>query len=169
MNAAPTPPSQTRRNFTLVFLALIGLAVGATFFTFRHFAREGFAKRRSESRENIRELALRLRTLDPVPEDVETAALHFPQDKPLLTSPSWPDQPGYFFVPEVRVSSDPPSTLLLYENVPMGKQKIGRWIARADGEVEEVSEAEFQQRLNAQRSAWEVSGRPFHPRLLRVP
>jgi hypothetical protein len=160
----PAPPQ--RRNFTLFFLALIGIVVVATFFTFTYFQRQGLAKRRAESRENLREIARRLRSLDPIPEEPAVLILRESSDKNLLTSPSWPDQPGYFFIPGVR-STDPPATLLAYENIPPGKRKIARFVATLDGEINELSDADFQCRLDEQTEAWKKDNRPLRPRLLR--
>ena len=43
----------------------------------------------------------------------------------------------------------PASTLLLFENVPMEKQKLGRLVARLDGSVEQLTELQFEAQLDA--------------------
>jgi uncharacterized protein YbgA (DUF1722 family) len=58
--------------------------------------------------------------------------------------------------------ADPPDTILIYENVPPEKRKLGRLVARADGSIEQLSETQFEERLNALKSRFAEQKRTWN-------
>ncbi len=158
-----------RRNFTLFFILALGAAAAGTFFVFSSYARSSVKTRRDASRANLQALAGALSayaTGGAYPQDPAPAlAIVLPEQR---INPSWPEGPGYVYVSGVS-KNDPPETLLLYENVPPQKARMGRLVSLLNGEPRQLEEPAFQERLRAQEELWRASGRRWNPQLLPIP
>jgi hypothetical protein len=171
-SAAPPSGAKEKRRpkFIFFFLLFVGICSAAGFLTLRYAAQQGVASRREQSRGHLQALGNILAAR------AATAAGQFPgsvaglidaQDAGLAVNPSWPDEDGYIYVTGVR-ASDPPESLLLYENVPPEKRKIGRLVLRLDGSIELLAEGAFQQRLKAQEIARAAAERPWRTETIAV-
>ena len=174
MSSAPSASSAVknprRPNFVIFFLIFVGVCGFAGFMTLRYAAKSGVAARREQSREHLLALGKLLS------ERVSRAERSYPHDfaglidashADLTVNPAWPDEAGYIYVTGVR-SDDPPDSLLLFENVPPEKRKLGRLVLRLDGKVELLTEDQFQQRLDAQRMSREAVQRPWRTEAVAV-
>ncbi len=157
------PPAVKKSNFVIFFLIIVGICGAAGFLTLRYVALQGVAARRAQSRERLlamgKLLADRANTNEGRYPDKIDEVLGAHQTE-LATNPSWPDEAGYVYVTGVR-NSDPPESLLVYENVPPEKRKIGRLVLRRDATVELLTEDQFQKRLSDQESRASAQQRPW--------
>jgi len=145
-------PPGTRRNFTLFFILVIGICAVVTFVVFRSYARSSIDQRREVNRANLSLIAaaLKARAMEgQLPSTLarDAVATH------VLINPSWPEQAGYMYVTGARLS-DPAETILLFENTPAQKQKLGRHALRMDGRVEVLAETALQEKLAQQQNFW---------------
>lgn len=157
-----------RSHFTLYFILVTGAAGLASFFVFRNTALSGLNERREASRANLAAMVRGLKTYSEFPGDLWALHPGCIRDAVTFVSPSWPESAGYVYVAGAR-AGDSPDTIVVYENVPDGKQKLGRQAATLDGKVLTMTEAQFQERLKAQQAAWNAQGRawrlvPVQPR-----
>jgi len=150
-----------RRNFLVLFLLITGIIGAGFFFGLRYSAASGIAERKSEIRRNLNRMLLALTTYaqnnaGAFPDDIVTLFPKYVSDPEIFVNPSWPDEIGYMYVTGVCTGSVPDSsdTLLIFENVPPEKRKLGRLVVQLDGKVEQLTEPQFQERLTALKARW---------------
>lgn len=159
-----------RRNFTLILIGILGLVSIGVFVTFSYFARTGFHERRDISRANLITMARALKTYaldnnNQFPYDPHVLTDKYGCDGNTFINPSWPDACGYMYVsgfnPMIESTGTTlwQDTILLFENVPESKQKLGRLVATLDGEIHLWHEELFQKRLAQQKNLSETQGR----------
>lgn len=154
-----TSGAPARRNFTLYFILLLGVISAITFYYFTAYARSSVEHRKEINRSNLAAIgaALKKHALDErLPADLPAGTLP-PQT---FTNPSWPEQAGYMLVTGVRLT-DAPETILVFENTPPAKRKLGRHVLTLDGRIEVVSEDRLQERLDALQFKWKAESRPW--------
>jgi hypothetical protein len=153
-SAAPS----TKQNFLAIFLIVVGLIGGVFFFGLRHFAAVGIAERKSENRAHLSKLVQAFKSYaqdsgGAFPDDPLAVYPKLVDDIDVFVNPSWPDDSGYVYVRGIR-QADPTDTIVLFENVPTEKRKLGRLLAKLDGTIEQLTEAQFQEKLKAQEACW---------------
>ena len=152
-----------RRNFALLFIIALLLASAATFAVFTYVARTGKAQRREVSRANLIKMHEALqayaRENGRFPDDLSALQPRFLQAEDVI-HPAWPERPGYMYVAGVQ-SVDPPESVLVFENLPERKVKLGRLAVTLQGQVQELNEADFQQRLSAQELRYKEKKRAW--------
>lgn len=158
----------SRRNFTLYFI-LVMLAISAgVFFSFRGMMRNSVAERREVSRAHLQAIYTALQRFaapennGAFPDQLQALYPKFISDGETFFHPAWPERPGYVYVPGVR-SIDPPTTIIVYENIPTGKQRLPRLVLLLDGSIQSLEESEFEKRMAAQASLWQGEKRPWQP------
>jgi hypothetical protein len=155
-SATPSPHPPKRFNFAVPFILVSGLLGIAGFLLLRSTAQSGVAERKNESRANLALMAQLLKAAG-YPDDPNAAIASHPE---AAINPSWPEQIGYVYVSGIH-STDPESSVVLFENVPPEKQKLGRLVARLDGTVELLTEGALQERLHAMEARWSAEHRPW--------
>lgn len=155
---ASCPRPQKRFNFAVPFILVSGVLGIAGFLVLRGAAQSGVAERKNESRAHLALLGQLLQSAGYPDDPAATIAPH-----PEATiNPSWPDQVGYVYICGIQgAGKDTPETVVLFENVPPEKQKLGRLALRVDGSVELLTESALQERLRAMESRWSVDHRPW--------
>jgi hypothetical protein len=160
-----------KRNFLVLFLLVTAVIGGGFFFGLRYSAASGIAGRKKEIRANLGRIVAALKTYSQtaggnglLPDDPLAVYPKFIDDPEVFVNPSWPDEIGYSYVTGVRTGAetDAPDTILIYENVPPEKRKLGRLVARADGSIEQLSETQFEERLNALKSRFAEQKRTWN-------
>ena len=164
--ASPPPP---RRNFVIYFMAIMLVMSAITFVAFTYVARSSKAQRREISQKNLQEIhhALKSFAADPqnkqqYPAEIQTLAPKHLNNPDVFSHPAWPNRAGYVYVPGVQ-SSDPPETIVVYENVPAGKEKLGRLTLSLNGEVHMWDEVDFKSKIMAQEALWKSQNRSWQP------
>ena len=114
------------------------------------------AERRAYSAKNLAEMGKLLLAAD-FPDDPNALLAAQPA---LVINPSWPEQVGYVYVRGTK-ATDEPGTIVLYENVPPEKRKIGRQVLLRSGSVEMCTEDDFQKRKQEQEKRWSAERRPW--------
>jgi hypothetical protein len=167
----PHTTEKPRRNFLLYFMGLMLLATAATFICFTHVARISKAERSEASRKNLLAFHQALKSFSEAPqntgqfpEDLKALYPQYLKNADVFFHPAWPDRDGYVYVYGVKprgANADSADTILVFENIPPGKEKLGRLILFLSGEVHMWAEAEFQSRISAQESVWKSQGRSW--------
>ena len=92
------------------------------------------------------------------PDDPHILYDKYVTDLNTFTSPLWPDETAYTYVSGVQ-KSDAPTTILLIENAPAQKARMGRHVLMLDGHIEHLLDTEAASRLSAQEEKWKAAGR----------
>jgi hypothetical protein len=167
MTAASKPLHSPR--FLIVFVAAL-LAVGAlAFYGFSTFQTQAAALRQKQSWLNLIVMRNELNAF------AHEHGGHFPtalnEWLPNVPSaqrinPAWPDEPGYVYIPGAALGDNPEDTILIYENTPARKRKLGTFALRNDGCVDRFSDAELGARLDRQKRSWKLKERLWSPELI---
>jgi|GEM_PF-2552022 len=159
-------------RFAIVFMLLLAGISAGIYVGFSRFQRGMAGERKEASARNIVVIAkaltayaakhdglyperIGLLTRDELPDD--TVFIHW----------AWPDRAGYIYSPGVRSDDAPDQTLLVYENVPERKRKLGIQALLASGKIVTLEEAEFTDRVKKQEAAWKQTGRIWLPEEMR--
>jgi hypothetical protein len=163
----------SRRNFTLYFI-LVMLAISAgVFFSFRGMMRSSVAMRSEVSRAHLQAIYTALKRCaapenkGAFPDDLQALYPKFISDGATFIHPAWPERPGYVYVSGVR-PNDPPTTMIVYENIPESKQRLPRLVLMLDGSILSLEEGDFEKRLTSQASLWQGEKRPWQPRPVNI-
>jgi len=172
--AAPTDAPSPRRNFTLYFILAMGIISVGVFFSFRSTMRSSLAERRETSRTHLQTIYNGLKAFAAIPEnntafpaELQSLFPKFIADGETFFHPAWPEQPGYVYISGVR-PSDLPATIVVYENIPPGKERLQRLVLNLDGSILSLNEADFQQRLALQASLWQGEKRQWQPQPVNI-
>jgi hypothetical protein len=155
----PRTPSGLQKHFTLLFMLAMLLAGVAIFVAFTNAARTSKAERRETSAANLTAMfhALKAYSKDNggnYPQQLTVLHPRYIPDASTFIHPSWPERIGYVYVSGFKDENvHDPETILIYENVPEGKEKLGRQVLTSDGQVHVWNEADFQQRIRAQQAS----------------
>ena len=151
----------------MIVFVLVLLAVSAlVFFEFSHYQRAKSELRRKASVLSLLRLEMLLEQFAQAHNGqypahasaiLETAATDLD-----LSHPSWPEQSGYVYVTGIRLS-DEPATIVIYENVPERKRKLGFQVLRVSGKVDWLSQDDFAAALRDQEERWSKKGRVWKP------
>ena len=155
-SADKTPHKPRHFNFAIPFIVVSGLLGIGGFLLLRSTAQNGVVERRAYSAKNLHELGKLLENAG-FPDDPNTLLNAQPG---LAINPSWPEQVGYVYVRGTK-ATDEPTAIVLYENVPPEKRKIGRQALLRNGTVEMFTEDEFQKRKQQQEQRWSADHRPW--------
>ena len=160
--SSPPPP---RRNFVIYFMGIMLVASAITFVCFTYAAHTSKAQRREISLNNLRSIHQALKAFvddaenqKRFPTELKMLAPKYLKDENALSHPAWPNRAGYVYVVGVQIS-DPAETIFVYENVPAGKEKLGRLTLSLNGEVHMWDEAAFQALIAAQQALWKSQNR----------
>ena len=145
------------------FILGLLLVSAGVFFTFSHYQRRMFAQRRIQGAQNLTDIGHAIHKLalehgGRFPESTFEIEERFASEPVKLFSPSWPLQ-CYIYVFGAQSTDDAARTVLVYENVPGDKRKLGRQVLFLDGGVKVLSESEFEALIAAQQSRRKESGR----------
>ena len=172
--AAPTDAKSPRRNFTLYFILTMGLISAGVFFSFRSTMRSSLAERSEVSRTHLQAIHSALKSFaaasenkSAFPDELQSLYPKFITDGEMFFHPAWPERPGYVYIPGVR-PSDPPTTIMVFENLPPGKERLQRLALALDGSILSLNEAGFQQRLATQASLWQGEKRQWQPQPVNI-
>jgi hypothetical protein len=152
-------------RFAVLFVLALALVSTGVFLVFSHYQRVGAEERRELSAAHLARFKQFLNSY------AERHNGNFPERALIfqdalktddLIHPSWPEQPGYVYVTDAR-ASDEANTIVIYENVPERKRKLGFQILRRDGRIEWLSQQDFVSALQAQEALWKKSGRLWKP------
>ena len=170
MADAPSP----RRNFTLYFVLAMGIISVGVFFSFRSTMRSSLAERRETSRAHLQSIHSALKSFAALPEnhaafpdELQNLYPKFIADGETFFHPAWPERSGYVYVPGIR-PSDPPTTIVVYENIPPGKERLQRLVLNLDGSIATLNETDFQQTLMSQASLWQGEKRQWQPQPVNI-
>jgi hypothetical protein len=162
----PQSPPAPRRNFVIYFMGLMFVASAITFVCFTYAARESKAHRREISRRNLRTIHQALMAIaddaqnhGQFPDELQKLSPQYLKDENALSHPSWPDRAGYMYVSDVQKTDPAAETVIVFENVPAGKEKLGRLALTLNGEVHMWSEMEFQAKMTSQEARWKSLNR----------
>ncbi len=150
------PPKPKPFNFAIPFIVVSGLLGIGGFLLLRGTARSGVIERRGYSAKNLKEMGDLIKSAG-YPDDPNALLA----DRPgLAINPSWPEQVGYVYISKVK-ATDAADTMVLFENVPPEKRKIGRQVLLQSGNVELIPEDAFQTRLKELEARWSTEHRPW--------
>ncbi len=157
-------------RFAIVFMLTLAAISGGVFVAFSTYQRAMFTSRRETSAQNLTGIGAALKAYAAKNRGryPERAALLTPEYLPNagnLTHPAWPEQPGYVYIPGMR-TDDSTASLLVYENVPEYKRKLGIQALFSDGRIETLKEAEIEIKLKNQEEAWKRTGRVWMPEMM---
>jgi hypothetical protein len=162
---SPPPP---RRNFVIYFMGIMFVASAITFMCFTYAARESKAQRREFSQHNLHTIHQALNAFaddaqnhGQFPEELQWLAPKYLKDENALSHPSWPNRAGYMYVAGVQKSDPASETVIVFENVPAGKEKLGRLALTLNGEVHMWNENEFQVKMTSQEARWKSLNRTW--------
>ena len=157
-------------RFAIVFMLTLAAISGGVFVAFSTYQRAMFTSRRETSAQNLTGIGAALKAYAAnnggrYPERAALLTQEYLPDEHVLIHPAWPEQPGYVYIPGQR-AEDSPQTLLLYENVPEHKRKLGIQALFSDGRIETLKEAEIEIKLKNQEEAWKRTGRVWMPEMM---
>lgn len=153
-------------RFAILFVLALAVVSAATFFVFTHYQRQMAEERRAFSASRLAHFRTLLNGYAQLhsgnlPEHAFVFLEHL--DGKELIHPAWPEQAGYVYVGGAHSSTDNPASILIYENVPERKRKLGFQVLRLDGRVDWLSQQDFVSALQAQEAAWKKKGRVWQP------
>lgn len=154
-------------RFAIGFVLVLAVISGGVYLAFSNFQRQAAERRRMASQENLVEIhealsdyAAKNKGLFP-----ERAALLLPNyltNGRALINPAWPDETGYIYIPGAR-NDDSQDTILVYENVPARKRKLGIQVLIRSGSIYTMAESKFEEALKVQEEMWKRTGRVWLP------
>src|SRR5579862_89405 len=161
-------PSSNKRSpaFTVVFVLTLLLISAAVFVVFTHFQRTLAEERRTRSAQNLETLRDVIRAYaaghnGALPARAAEIATRVKSPEDLL-HPAWPNQPGYVYIPGAQ-PSDGDDSILIYENAPESKRKLGFQVLLVNGKIEALSRDAFLDVLSSQEEFWKQKGRFWSP------
>jgi hypothetical protein len=160
------PKAQRSPRFVILFVTVLLALSALIFWTFRAYQRAQAEARSAASVTNLSQLKeaidhWRNDKSGRYPTHVSELLEHAPLNLN-LTHPSWPDQPGYVYVTGVQ-ATDAPDSIVIFENVPERKRKLGYHVLRLNGKVDWLSREDFSQAIQAQEERWRASSRIWRP------
>ncbi len=158
-------------RFAILFLLTLAAASTLVFFAFSSYQRKMAAQRRDDSRANLETIdrAIRLYSKQnggAFPEHASRLTRDYLPNRGTFVNAAWPEQPGYIYIPGSIAANSTGAIILVHENVPERKRKLGIQVLFLDGRIGLLTEREFVDKLNAQESAWKSSGRVWSPEAL---
>lgn len=147
-------------RFSILFIGTLALISLSVFFIFKWAQSAAFTERREKSFQNLQAMGRVVEEFTKAhngqfPDTLEPLQEAFKNDPLKLVHPAWMDQPGYVLIPGVIRANDGDSAIVIYENVPEGRRKIGRQVLRANGQIEFLDDGAFEQRIREQRASFE--------------
>ncbi len=154
--------------FSILFMLTLAAIAFGVYLTFSTFHRNMAAQRKEASAKNLAGISTALNSYASkhdahFPERVSQLTREFLPDESILIHAAWPDRPGYIFIPGSRPDDDKDRTLLVFENVPERKRKLGIQVLWLSGKIETLSEANLVVQITAQESAWKHTQRIWLP------
>ena len=156
--------------FAIGFIAAL-LAVSAlVFLTFTYYQRTMAEARRLESAKNLKMIRAALlnyaKTSGHFPVSPSELSGIFKGNAEFLIHPSWPEQAGYVYISGSDPKDFAPEIMMVFENVPDRKRKLGRQSVNVDGNVKYWTDEDFERALAYHEKTWKIAPKPW--RLIEI-